>query len=528
MMRAAIFFAILAVIALGAAWFADRPGEIVMTWQGWRVSTSLMVATVALLALLAIAIFVWGVLGYLLRTPQRVADYLQERKQLRGWRSLSRGLIAVGTGNVALANRSAGEAQKLLASEPLTLLLSAQAAQLSGDASGAESNFRNMLAHEDTKLLGLHGLFVEAQRRGDPVAALGFAEEAMNADPALGWAGDAVLEFRCRAGDWDGAIEALQRQIDARAIGKPAGKRRRAVLLTAQALALEDLEPVRAGELAAQAVKLAPDLVPAVAVAARTEAQAGNLRRASRMVDRAFVKEPHPELAEAFAEIRPDDTARERLDRMKALAHKAPGHPESLMAVVRAAIDASDFGLARDMIAPLLAEPTQRVCLLMAEIEAHEHGDHGKAREWTGRAVRARRDPAWVADGYVSERWLPISPLSGRLDAFVWTVPPESHGGLLLEQVAQQALAEASEADKPAPPPAIIEVQAVKEPEKEPEREAAREEAGQAASRRQEAGAAARRKAADPVIAEPPLPDDPGPDPEAEAASGGPRFRLFQ
>src|SRR5690606_14699616 len=131
---------------------------------------------------------------------------------------------------------------------------------------------------------------------------------------------------------------------------------------------------------------------------------------------------------------------------------------------------ASDFALARDMIAPLLAEPTQRVCLLMAEIEAAEHGDHGKAREWTGRAVRARRDPAWVADGYVSERWLPISPLSGRLDAFVWTVPPESHGGLLLEQVAQQALAEASEADKPAPPPAIIEVQAVKEPEKKPER----------------------------------------------------------
>jgi HemY protein len=509
--RIAVFLTMLALAALGVAWFADRPGEIVMTWQGWRISTSLMVAAVALLALVVFTIMFWSVLRYMLRTPQRVADYFEERKQLRGWRSLSRGLIAVGTGNIALAKRSAGEAQKLLAAEPLTLLLSAQAAQLSGDAGGAESNFRNMLEHNETKLLGLHGLFVEAQRRADPVAALAFAEEASRADPALGWAGEAVLAFRCRAGDWTGALEALQRQIDARAIGKPAGKRRRAVLLTAQALALEELEPVRSGELAREAAKLAPDLIPAVSVAARAEAEAGSLRRASRMVEKAFAKEPHPELADAYLDIRPDENARERLERIKTLAHKAPGHSESLMAVVRAAIDANDFGLARDLIAPLLAEPTQRVCLLMAEIESAERGDHGKAREWTGRAVRARRDAAWVADGYVSERWLPISPLSGKLDAFVWTVPPESSGGLVLEQVAQQALAEASAAEEPA-----VKITPAKIAPPEPK-------AAEAPTPRK---AAPSRKAG-PVIAEPPLPDDPGPDLGAEAVEETPRFKLF-
>ena len=29
----------------------------------------------------------------------------------------------------------------------------------------------------------------------------------------------------------------------------------------------------------------------------------------------------------------------------------------------------------------------------------------------------------WTADGYVSDRWLPVSPVSGRLDAFEWRVP---------------------------------------------------------------------------------------------------------
>ena len=214
-----------------------------MTWQGWRISTSLMVAAAALLVVIALAIIAWSLLRFVLYSPQRVADFVEERRQLRGWRAVSRGLIAVGTGNMSLAKRSAGEARKLLAAEPLTLLLSAQAAQLAGNSKVAEAEFRNMLAHEETKLLGLHGLFVEAARRADPVSALAYAEEAAKADPALGWAGDAVIEFRCRAGDWSGALELLEAQIAAKAVSKAAGKRRRAVLMTAQSLTLEEADP---------------------------------------------------------------------------------------------------------------------------------------------------------------------------------------------------------------------------------------------------------------------------------------------
>jgi HemY protein len=225
------------------------------------------------------------------------------------------------------------------------------------------------------------------------------------------------------------------------------------------------------------------------------------------MIDKAYAASPHPELADAYTELRPGDTARERLERAKALAQKAPGHPESLLAVARAAMDSHDFTQARQALAPLLAEPTQRVCLMMAEIEATELGDHGKAREWTARAVRARRDPAWVADGYVSERWLPISPLSGKLDAFVWTVPPDALAGPVLEQVAQQALAEAAvRASRPTPTAPVPAPVAIEPARPRP---------------------TARRKATtSPVVAEPPLPDDPGPELEGDARPRK-RFRLL-
>ena len=63
------------------------------------------------------------------------------------------------------------------------------------------------------------------------------------------------------------------------------------------------------------------------------------------------------------------------------------------------------------------------VCLLMADIEEGQNADQGKAREWLARAVRAPGDPVWTADGITSEEWEPVSPVTGRLDAFEWRVP---------------------------------------------------------------------------------------------------------
>jgi len=49
----------------------------------------------------------------------------------------------------------------------------------------------------------------------------------------------------------------------------------------------------------------------------------------------------------------------------------------------------SAAAVVRQALAPFIAAPTQRVALLMAEIERTEHGDSGRARAWTLRAVRA-------------------------------------------------------------------------------------------------------------------------------------------
>jgi HemY protein len=158
-------------------------------------------------------------------------------------------------------------------------------------------------------------------------------------------------------------------------------------------------------------------------LAGRLLAEGGKLRRANRVIDTAWRANPNPELAQAHAELRSGEAARERLKRIEGLASRVPGHMEGALAVARAALDAQEFAKARSELEPYLKRPTKRVCLLMAELERAERNDEGRAREWTARAVHAAPDPQWTADGYVSDRWLPISPVSGRIDAFEWRVP---------------------------------------------------------------------------------------------------------
>jgi len=235
-----------------------------------------------------------------------------------------------------------------------------------------------------------------------------------------------VLGFRCAQGDWDGALKILDNDLESGLIGKHAWRRRRGVLLTARALELEKVDRDLARESVMEAVKLAPTLVPAAVLAAKFESEAHQVRRAMRLVEAAWHAHPHPDLADAYSHVRLGDAARQRLVRVETLAAKTPGHIEGALAIARAAIDASEFAKAREALSPFIADPTQRVAMLMAEIERTEHGDSGKARAWTLRAVRARLDPAWTADGYVSERWRPVSPVTGRLDAFQWTTPVAS------------------------------------------------------------------------------------------------------
>ena len=442
MLRLVAFLLAIAAIATGLSWLADRPGLIVVNWEGYEGEVSVFHAVVALTFLFGVAILAWSLLRTIWTSPATVGNYFYKRRQKRGLDALSSGIIAIGAGDRTNATRYAIQARKSLPNEPLTHLLRAQAAQLSGDKTTARRIFEAMLSQPDTEQLGLRGLFLEAHREGELEAARQFADRALALNPKLAWSTDALFDLQCTNSDWAGALQTLASAKKHAHIDKDTADRRRAVLLTAQAQKAEDQDPDRALTLALEAHNLAPSLVPAAAIAGRLLASRGNTPKAAKVLQKTWLKAPHPDLAMAYSFARLGDSPRDRLDRIKQLAGLLPNSLESPIAVARAAIESRDFATARAALEPLLdGRMTQRVATLMARIEGEEHGDKGRVREWLARAVNAPRDPAWTADGIVSDSWAPISPVTGQLDAFQWRVPVEhmerSEGDLLADRLEE-------------------------------------------------------------------------------------------
>jgi len=530
MLRILFFLVVVFALGLGFAWLADRPGDLVVTFGGYQYQVTLMVAAVMLAATVAAIMLTWWLVKGIWRSPYLVSRYFRVRRRDRGYQALSTGMIAAGAGDAALARAKKREAMKLISAdqEPLIHLLDAQASLLEGDHEAARRKFEAMLSDPEMRLLGLRGLYLEAERLGDRAAARHYAARAVEAAPQLGWAADASLEEKTEAGRWDEALRLVEAQKSTVQVERDAAARRRAVLLTAKALDTLEADPAGAKAAALEAHRLAPDLVPAAVAAARAAFRLGDVRKGAKVLEAAWKREPHPEVAAAYVHARPGDSTHDRLERAKKLQSLRRNHAESSLAVARAALDAGEFALARsEAEAAVRLAPREGAYLLLADIEEAATGDQGKVRQWLGMAVRAPRDPAWVADGYVAERWAPISPVTGRLDAFEWRAPGERLGQLVEPH---------EEASAPAPAPLAPPAPAVAAPAAGKVEDAVVEAAEPARSAAQ-AGPAEVVPAPVPDV-EPSgdddaearpirLPDDPGVAPDEEGEDGARKFRLF-
>jgi len=430
MLRMLLRFVLLTAVAVAATWLAYRPGNLTLEWLGYHIELPLAVAAVlAVLTLIVLAIL-WSLLRRLLHTPGAVTDYFRFRRTRRGEEALSAGMIAVSAGDIAAARRQAQIAVRILPEAPLARLLQAEAASLDGDTHRVKDIYEEMLADPVTELVALRGLFEAARRGGDAAAARRYAEQALRRNAGIAWASNAMLAIQSAESDWPAVSATIEAQRKARLLDDETARKKRAVVLTAQALAAEDTEPDAALDLATRAHKLDPALVPAAVVAGRINAQDGSLRRAARILEKTWSLSPHPDIAAVYAHARSGDSPLDRLKRVRDLIRVAPGGEEGAVALAEAAIDARDWTQARQVLADYVAErPRARICALMAEIEDGEFGDKGRAREWLARAVRAPRDPVWFAHGMTSRTWLPVSRVNGELGAFQWTSPPEALTG---------------------------------------------------------------------------------------------------
>ena len=424
-----VFFAVVAgVVTLGYR-IAEQPGEVELRWFGQQITTSVGILILATFLIgVAVAVLFWLV-RLLWRTPGAIGRALDGSRRKRGYRALTQGMVAVAAGDPAEARRWAGKADVLLDEPPLTLLLSAQAAQLDGDEQAARRYFEAMLERDETRFLGLRGLINQAMREGDDAAALAHTRKAYELRPKAPWVLETLFDLSERQGEFGTAQKAVKEAASHKQLSGPRARRKRAVLLLEQSHG--DVEGSAAALKAARdAHKLAPDLIPASVRYAERLIAAGRHREAARMLERGWAAAPHPDLVAMYKRARPEKDRIGTLKALEKLVSAVPRHPESRLALAAAALDAELWGAARRYLAPLVERPDgrppgERACQLMARLEETEHGDGERARAWLTTARDAEPAPVWscAVCNASAEAWSPRCAACDAFDSLVWAPP---------------------------------------------------------------------------------------------------------
>jgi len=402
-MRRLLAFLLLTGLAVaGAVWLADRPGEVTIRWQGWRLDTTVPV----LLAFLAVVLVAFSALNRVLRgvfgAPGRWFESRRLGRQRKGYTALADGLAAAASGDTLRTAKLARKADRLLNDPAVTGLLTVQAAQLSGDDDSLRDRYRAMTERKETAFLGHRGLAELALKSGDCNIARDEAGKAFDLQPAAEGLAGMLLDLQVGAGAWAEAEQVLRTARCRNALVPADYARRRALILLGRA------EEARAAGDDAQALDWALDardadplFVPAVALAAGLYRRRGKARKAASLLKAAFKAAPHPLLVAGWQALGEGENALERVKRMQELAQANPAAPEGQTALAEAALAAQLWGLARTHLHKALElRPTRAVFHLLAQVERDERKDEAAANAWVLKAATdSVPEPSWTCGG---------------------------------------------------------------------------------------------------------------------------------
>lgn len=357
----------------------------------WQLVIGLV--TVAIVALIAI----WSFIGWLWRLPKRVKSGVGLRRRNQALDAMEDALIAGSEGDASKARKKAEKARKLIGSEDLGRIVSAQAAEACGDSEEAIAQYKAMLTSERTLATGQRGLAQQLLTAGDLPGAIEHASRAYGENKNARWAFDILFQAQVADHQWDTALETLETGEKRKHIDKDVARRRRAVLLTAQADRLNDSGQTDAAmDMAVTAAQDAPAFSPAVGLAAKLLGQKGGTKKASQLIEKAWAKAPHPALSLAYRDIHAGDSEKARAKHLRNLTKTNPSHRESILLNVEDLLSTGDAVTAWSTLSPLVSgkTPSARLCALAAKAETLLKNPQD-ARVWMERAATAPAEPDW-------------------------------------------------------------------------------------------------------------------------------------
>lgn len=433
MLRALWFFAQLAIVVCGALWLIAQKGAVDIQWNNYTISLQLgmFLLCAALFVLLCVTLF--RLIGTIVDMPRLFSRNRKERNRAKGFRSLTRGFVAIAAGDAKKAGVYAKEARNWLPDETgLPLLLEAQAARLRGEENSAREIFEKLLTDKDAAFFGVRGLLKSSLDEGDTIKALSYAKTALDQNPKQPWILKSVYDLQLQNRLWVDAYDTLTRLRKLKVMDDGSVKKDEVTLLILLAERDRDAgNEVQRLKKLETAVKINPAFVPAVTRLAEYYWDKDKKPKISGIIERAWKYNPHPDLLVWWEKIAPEPKSSDPSRRLRWFEKLVALKPESVYGqrgAAKAAMDCALWGVAKTYLN--VAEsirPSAQIFRLHADLEEQTTRNAVAIRNWLEKAASAPAEAVWFCNqtGYIYDSWSPVAQPHGAFNSIEWGHPHE-------------------------------------------------------------------------------------------------------
>ncbi len=431
MLKALWFFIKLGLVVALVLWVASQEGSVEVNIADRVYMVDLGIALLGALVLIIITAQLYRFWRSIVTVPQWWKKYSEARDKEKGYNALSAGLVAIASGDKKKALKLAKKTKRYIPNQPLAKLLSAQAAVIAGEDKQAENEFLALIEDKQTSFLGVRGLLAQKLKDGNVDQAIQILNFADEKQPKTPWVLKKLFSLYIQIREWSNAEDVLHRAYKAKVYSKEEFKSLKAAVLLARCdVANSSARFEVALGFAKDAYVIKEDWLPAVIYYAKTRLAHGNFSEARKILEKAWKKSPHPDIARLWVKLFNEEFRDQDIDPLKKLNHVKwlrKQHPQNVHARLRYALSAMEanlYGEARTELKDLSEKyALENVFLALSDLEIKQFKDEKRSSAWLVKASQADREEEWSCTSCqaIHTDWHPICENCGDFNSIEWS-----------------------------------------------------------------------------------------------------------
>lgn len=388
-----ILFILFLVFMLASLGFLSlqNPGIVEITWLGYEVRLTAMLALLILLFFFCSIILLGFWIARLFRMPGKWLSLFRCSQNKKAELELLELLSSYEAETFSGALQHQKKAAHRFSENPFFLWASGNTFEKADKHYEAEKCFMALTKNPSTAFLGLKGQIRAALHRGDVKTAYDLLKRAEKFAPTSPWVLKHLLALSREQQNFEEA-EALVLRLEDLGYYTPGQSKKQTAFLQYQQALQPKISLSQREVFLRQAHYLDPSLAEATEVLAPLLQKQGHITYALTALETTWNLNPTQALGDLYLKIVSPKDDMKAFQEAQTLVKDNPKHPESLFFLARMALQAKLWGEARACLTNLLKhDPTADVYQLLSHLEMEEKHNWKAALKWLEEGIEAPR-----------------------------------------------------------------------------------------------------------------------------------------